>query len=62
MSNSIKPGSAEKIRINKFDDLFGTAAEQDTSSEKIINALLADLHTFKDHPFRVVDDEKMEET
>ena len=62
MSNSIKPGSAEKIRINKFDDLFGTAAEQDTSSEKIINVLLADLHTFKDHPFRVVDDEKMEET
>lgn len=62
MSNSIKPGSVEKIRINKFDDLFGTAAEQDTSSEKIINALLADLHTFKDHPFRVVDDEKMEET
>lgn len=62
MSNSIKPGSAEKIRLNKFDDLFGTAAEQDTSSEKIINALLADLHTFKDHPFRVVDDEKMEET
>lgn len=62
MSNSIKPGSVEKIRINKFDDLFGTAAEQDISSEKIINALLADLHTFKDHPFRVVDDEKMEET
>ncbi|MDE7250063.1 MAG: ParB/RepB/Spo0J family partition protein, partial [Lachnospiraceae bacterium] len=30
--------------------------------EQIINAPLAELHTFKDHPFRVEDDEKMEET
>ena len=29
---------------------------------KIINAPLAELYTFKDHPFRVEDDEKMEET
>lgn len=62
MGNSMKPGSAGKIKLNKFDDLFGTATEQDTSAEKIINVPLAELHTFKDHPFRVVDDEKMEET
>lgn len=33
-----------------------------TGAEQIINAPLADLHEFKDHPFKVLDDEKMEET
>lgn len=62
MGNNTKPGSAGKIKLNKFDDLFGIATEQDTSAEKIINVPLAELRTFKDHPFRVLDDEKMEET
>lgn len=35
---------------------------QTAGSEQIINAPLAELHDFKNHPFRVVDDEKMEET
>lgn len=30
--------------------------------KKIVMAPLSELHTFKDHPFRVVDDEKMKET
>lgn len=62
MNSSMKTGSAGKIKLNRFDDLFGEATEQDNSIEKIINAPLEELHTFKDHPFRVVDDEKMEET
>ena len=32
------------------------------SGEQIIHAKLEELHTFKGHPFRVLDDEKMEET
>ena len=55
-----KAGSASKVRLNSFDDLFGGA--ENTSGEQIIHAKLADLHTFKGHPFRVLDDEKMEET
>ena len=55
-----KAGSASKVRLNSFDDLFGGTG--DTSGEQIIHAKLADLHTFKGHPFRVLDDEKMEET
>ena len=55
-----KAGSASKVRLNSFDDLFGGAGN--TSGEQIIHAKLADLHTFKGHPFRVLDDEKMEET
>lgn len=55
-----KAGSASKVRLNSFDDLFGGA--ENTAGEQIIHAKLADLHTFKGHPFRVLDDEKMEET
>lgn len=61
-SNGSKLGSAGKIRLNSFEDLFGAGEQTDTFLEKIVNVPLTDLHTFKDHPFRVVDDEKMEET
>ena len=53
-----KTGSASKVRLNTFEDLFGGS----TSGEQIIHARLSDLHTFQGHPFRVLDDEKMEET
>ena len=62
MGSNAKAGSASKVKIEKFEDLFGGSAGQGSFAEQIINAPLADLHTFKDHPFRVVDDEKMEET
>ena len=62
MGSNAKAGSASKVKIEKFEDLFGGSAGQENSAEQIINAPLADLHTFKDHPFRVVADEKMEET
>lgn len=55
-------GSAAKVKLNSFDDLFGTSEVPQTGLEQIINAPLQDLYEFKDHPFRVVDDEKMEET
>ena len=55
-----KAGSASKVRLNSFDDLFGSTGN--TVGEQIIQAKLSDLHTFKGHPFRVLDDEKMEET
>jgi ParB family chromosome partitioning protein len=62
MGSNAKTGSAAKIKMESFDDLFGGSAAQENGVEQIINAPLAELHTFKDHPFRVVDDEKMEET
>ena len=51
-----KGGSASKVRINKFDDLFGSSAGQ------VQEILLSELHDFKGHPFKVLDDEKMQET
>lgn len=62
MGSNAKTGSAAKIKMESFDDLFGGSAAQENGSEQIINAPLAELHTFKDHPFRVENDEKMEET
>jgi ParB family chromosome partitioning protein len=62
MSSNAKTGSASKIKMESFDDLFGGSGAQETGAEQIINAPLADLYEFKDHPFKVLDDEKMEET
>ena len=62
MGGNAKSGSAAKIKMESFDDLFGGNAAQENGTEQIINAPLSELHTFKDHPFRVEDDEKMEET
>ncbi|MBR1670525.1 MAG: ParB/RepB/Spo0J family partition protein [Butyrivibrio sp.] len=51
MSRSI----AGKIKLNNFADLVGG---DDTA---ITDVPLSDLHEFKNHPFRVLDDEKMDE-
>ena len=60
-----KESSASKIKLNSIDSLFGnvnTSNEIDATKEEVIEVNLSDLHTFKNHPFRVVDDEKMEAT
>ena len=62
MSNNVRKSSASKIKIDTYDDLFGNDTVEDSSLEQIISVPLMDLYTFNDHPFRVVDDEKMEET
>ena len=54
----MKSKSAEKVRLNSFDDLFGI----DEAGETVTSVPLSELHTFKGHPFRVLDDEKMQET
>ncbi len=55
--------SAKNIRLNTVDDIFTTEEErEDKRREKVRNIPLSELHPFRDHPFRVVDDEKMEET
>ena len=43
-----------KIKINSFADLVGG---DDTA---VTEVPLKDLYTFKNHPFRVLDDEKMD--
>ena len=58
----MKSKSAEKVKLKSFDDLFGTDAPGAGTGETVTSVPLSQLHTFKDHPFRVLDDEKMQET
>lgn len=58
----MKSKSAEKVKLKSFDDLFGTDASGAGTGETVTSVPLSQLHTFKDHPFRVLDDEKMQET
>jgi ParB family chromosome partitioning protein len=52
--------SASKIKLSGYDDLFGT---NNASDEGIVEQIpLTELYEFKNHPFRVLDDEKMLET
>lgn len=54
--------SADKVKFTSFDDLFGSAPAENNSDNQIVRLPLDVLHPFKDHPFRVVDDDKMMET
>lgn len=47
--------SASKIQLGSYDELFGESGEQ------VKNIQLDELHTFQNHPFKVLDNEKMEE-
>ena len=56
-----KVGSAAKVKLNSFDDLFGTEQPQ-AGIEQVQEIALSEMHEFKGHPFKVLDDEKMQET
>ena len=56
----MKNKSAQKIKLTSYDDLFGTSGTE--GGEVVTSLPIRMFHTFKDHPFRVVDDEKMQET
>lgn len=55
--------SAKNIQIASYDDLFKTDAERLTDAQERIQELPLDkLVPFLNHPFKVTDDEKMQET
>ena len=55
--------SAKNIKLASVDDLFSTEESRaDASREKVVEIPLSELHPFKDHPFKVKDDEAMMET
>ena len=56
----MKSKSSGKVRLTSFDDLFGV--NEAVAGETVTSVPLSQLHTFKGHPFRVLDDEKMQET
>lgn len=55
--------SAKNIQIASYDDLFKTDSERLADTQERIQELPLDkLVPFPNHPFKVVDDEKMQET
>ena len=55
--------SAKKVELASVDDLFSTEETRaDAQREKVMEIPLSELHPFKNHPFKVKDDEAMMET
>ena len=57
-----KRNLGEKIKLQSYNDMFGEDENAEVFvQEQIKDVALSELHTFKNHPFRVSDDAKMEE-
>ena len=58
--------SAAKIKLESYGNLFGkselpTLQRVVDDTEQVVGIPLAKLYTFENHPFKVIDDEKMDE-
>lgn len=57
------PRKNANISLSSYDDIFSTdQSRADAQREQVQEIPLSELHPFEGHPFRVVDDEKMEKT
>ena len=55
--------SAKKVELASVDGLFSTEESRaDAQRERVLEIPLSELHPFKNHPFKVKDDEAMMET
>ena len=55
--------SGRNVSLTSYDDLFATdESRADADREKVMEIPLSELFPFKDHPFKVKNDEKMQET
>lgn len=52
----------KEIQLTSYDELLGIDETVDPRMDKVIEVPLTDLYAFQNHPFKVLDDEKMEET
>jgi len=56
-------GNARNVSLTSLDDLFSTEESRaDATREKFIEIALTELFPFKNHPFNVMDDERMMDT
>ena len=53
----------DKIKLSSYDEMFGADDEVkvEVVGEQIKDVTLSELHPFKNHPFKVLDDDNMEE-
>ena len=52
-----------KVELTSYDEIFSTEeSRQDAAREKVMEIPLSELYAFRDHPFKVQDDERMLDT
>ena len=52
-----------KMELTSYDEIFSTEeSRQDAAREKVMEIPLSELYAFKNHPFKVQDDEQMLDT
>ena len=52
-----------KIELTSYDEIFSTEESRvDAAREKVMEIPLSELYAFRDHPFKVQDDERMLDT
>ena len=61
MSKGMK-SSAKNIQMTSYEDLFQVSENGGPEGEKIQKIALTELFPFRDHPFKVLDDEAMTDT
>jgi len=57
-----RKSSASNIRMPDINELFGLGQDSDSPAEKVEEVAIDKLYPFHSHPFKVLDDEKMQET
>lgn len=56
------PKKGANISLNSYDDIFTTEEDRQDTGEHVVMVDLEKIHPFKNHPFKVVDDEEMQKT
>lgn len=56
------PRKGANISLNSYDDIFKTDEARNDTGEHVVMMNLEKIHPFKDHPFKVADDEDMRKT
>ena len=57
-----RKGSASNIKMPDVNALFGLGQDSGEQAEKVVEVASGKLYPFNAHPFKVLDDEKMQET
>ena len=57
------PKNSVNVSLNSYDDIFSTEeSRQEEQREQVQQIPIGELYSFKDHPFKVLDDEAMQRT
>ena len=57
------PKNGLNVSLNPYDDIFSTEeSRQEEKREQVQQIPIAELFPFKNHPFKVLDDESMQRT